>query len=135
MLASAPSDPPDGEGAWKRPAAIGGLVAAGATLGLAIAGHVLRESRAGDFNDACYVSAGAPLSFAGTRDVRCTDLYDGVQGAERLMWGGYVGAAVLGGAGIYLLLTSSRSPEQVARVSFSCAPQLGSPGAACTGRF
>ena len=40
-------------GPWQRTAGVIALVAAGGGLALGIAGHVLREGRAGDFNDAC----------------------------------------------------------------------------------
>ena len=66
----------------------------GGGLALGIAGHVLREGRAGDFNEACYYTGGQAIAFADP-GVDCRGRYDAVQSAETMMLIGYVGAGVL----------------------------------------
>jgi hypothetical protein len=113
-----------------------GLILAGAgvvALGAGVAFHVTRESRAQAFNDAgC-----GELDGSAYGPIGCQGRLDGVQSARNLAIAGYVGAAVLGGVGAVLLLTS-RS-DQPARTSASlsrtvtCAP--GVAGIVCAGQF
>jgi hypothetical protein len=125
----------DQEPAWRRPVAISALAAGGGMLVLGIVGHLLREGRAGDFNERCYHTSGTAFSFDGNPDATCQETYDGVQSAERLMWIGYVGAPVLAAAGLTLLLTGRHGEPRVAGIGFRCGPAAGVYGAVCAGQF
>src|SRR6185503_16119550 len=43
---------------WQRTAGVVSLIVAGGGLAVGVAGHVLHESRAGDFNDVCTIIDG-----------------------------------------------------------------------------
>jgi len=129
--------PPVQDGGARRTA---GLVLAGGgvvALGLGVAFHVIRESRAHAFNDAGCGEMDGRVSGGGD----CQGRFDGVETARNLAIAGYVGAAVLGGAGAVVLLTGRSDPPATASASILrtviCAP--GSDGAGggivCAGRF
>ena len=118
---------------WRRPAALASFAGSAAALALGIGAHVGREGRAHDFNERCYHANGLAASWL--TGVDCQGPYDGVQSAERLMWIGYLGAAVLGGAGVALWLTAPRRAPSPSSAMLRCAPALGLTGAICAGRF
>jgi hypothetical protein len=118
---------------WQRKAGVMSLVAAGGGLAVGVAGSILRHGRGNDFNDACTYYAGQPVPITTTSGADCQGKYDAVQGADRMMWIGYVSAAVLAGAGATLLLIAPRrSPGALAA---ACAPTLASAGMACAWSF
>jgi hypothetical protein len=124
---------------WQRTAGVVSLIAAGGSLALGVAGHVLREGRASDFNDACYYANGQAVAFV-DGGIDCRGRYDAVQGAETMMLIGYVGTGVLAGAGVALLLLAPRGDAGGAgtRASLArgCAPLAGSAaGVVCGGSF
>ena len=137
-MLDAQQDRPPGEGAlpWQRKAGVISLVAAGGALALGIAGHVLREGRAGDFNDACYYAGGQAIAFADP-GVDCRGRYTAVEGAETMMLIGYVGAGVLAGAGAALLALAPRADTRTAHAALArCAPMAGTTnGVVCGGSF
>ena len=128
--------PADSMGPWQRTAGTIALVAAGGGLALGIAGHLLREGRAGDFNDACYYTGGQAIAFADP-GVDCRGRYEAVQSAETMMLIGYVGAGVLAGAGVTLLLLAPRADTHGAHAALArCAPMAGTTnGVVCGGSF
>ncbi len=121
---------------WQRQAGVIALVAAGGALTLGIVGHVLREGRAGDFNEACYQTGGQVMAFADP-GIDCRGRYDAVQGAETMMLIGYVGAGVLAGAGAALLVLAPRADTRAAHAALArCAPMAGTTsGVVCGGSF
>jgi hypothetical protein len=76
--------------------------AALASLAVGVLYHLIRNGHAGDFNTAgCTYGAGKvgdPMGFSGR--------YDEVQLARNVVIGGYGGAALRGGIGAYLWITS-----------------------------
>ena len=100
---------------------------------------MLRQGRAGDFNDVCTYYNGQPVPRdpSSTADFDCRGKYDAVQGAERMMWIGYVGAGVLAGAGVTLLLLAPRAdkPGAVARRAAAARPRSGTTGVVCGWSF
>jgi hypothetical protein len=118
-------------------------VALGATgvaaLAVGVTFHILRESRAGAFNDdGCH-------SFDNmiTGPADCQSRYDGVQTARNLAIAGYAGAALLGAAGAILFFTGGGSSSSGASsattaavdhgLTWQCTPTPA--GVACAGRF
>jgi hypothetical protein len=121
---------------WQLTAGVVSLVASGGALALGIAGHVLREGRAGDFNEACYYTGGRATAFADP-GVDCRGRHDAVQNAETMMLIGYVGAGVLAGAGAALLVLAPRAEMRAAHAALGrCAPMAGTTnGVVCGGTF
>jgi hypothetical protein len=140
--AAAPTIPTSNEAAapadsgWSGRTKVGVAIAAAgvASLGLGIAYQIIREQRAGAFNSHdCGVTADV---VTGPSD--CPSRYDGIKGAQKVAIGGFAGAAVLGGVGIYLILSggSSSSDAVTAHVSLllRCLPAAGF-GVTCAARF
>ena len=129
--ASAPGWP------WQRTAGVVSLIAAGGGLVLGVAGTVLQQGRAGDFNDVCTVPHGSARAtrFVVDEDFDCRGKYDWVKAAERMMWIGYVGGGVLAAAGVTLLLLAPRADQPRALAwAGRCAPtsqRLAGTGVAC----
>ena len=123
---------------WQRTAGVVSLIAAGGGLVLGVAGTVLRQGRADDFNDVCthYMGRPVPIDSSSTMDFDCRGKYDAVKAAERMMWIGYVGGGVLAAAGVTLLLIAPRA-EQTRALAWAgrCAPTLGGNGVACGWSF
>jgi hypothetical protein len=117
--------------AWRRPTAIAALAGAGVALGVGIAFQVIRYGRVNEYND--HPGCGTGLNDDGVPG--CHDLGDSARSAQAFAIAGYAGAAVLGGVGAYLLLSSPGSAEPVATARASCAPAAGAWGLACAGRF
>jgi hypothetical protein len=129
--AAAPADT-----GWSGRTKVGVAIAAVgvASLGLGIAYQVIREQRARDFNSRdCGVTGGVV-----TGPADCPSRYDDIKGAQKLAIGGFVGAAVLGGLGTYLILSggSSSSDALTARAGLRlrCLPAAGL-GVTCAARF
>ncbi|HEY7375006.1 MAG TPA: hypothetical protein VIF57_22780 [Polyangia bacterium] len=118
---------------WQRKAGVISLVAAGGGLAVGVAGSILRHSRGNDFNGACTYFQGQPAPITDTSGADCRGKYDAVQGADRMMWIGYVSAGVLAGAGATLLLLAPR--RQPGAWAARCAPTLASTGVACGWSF
>jgi hypothetical protein len=118
---------------WQRKAGVMSLVAAGGGLAVGVAGSILRHGRGNDFNSACTYYQGQPVPIADTSGADCRGKYDAVQGADRMMWIGYVSAGVLAGAGATLLLIAPR--RQPGAWAARCAPTLPGTGVACGWRF
>jgi len=123
---------------WQRTAGVIAVVAAGGGLALGIAGHVLREGRAGDFNDACYYTGGQAIAFADP-GIDCRGRYEAVQSAETMMLIGYVSAGVLAGAGAALLVFAPHAVADTGAAHAArarCAPMAGTAnGVVCGGSF
>ena len=113
---------------WQRTAGVVSLVVAGGGLALGVAGHVLYESRAGDFNEACTVSNGVPMPAIVGSGVDCRGKRDAVDAAERMMWIGYVGAGVCAAAGVTLVLLAPRADRSAAIAARRCGPMLAAAG-------
>jgi len=122
-----------GDWPWQRKAGVMSLVAAGGGLAVGVAGSILRHSRGNDFNDACTYFNGQPVPITDTSGADCRGKYDAVQGADRMMWIGYISAGALAGAGATLLLIAPR--RQRAAWAVRCAPTLASTGVACGWSF
>ena len=123
---------------WQRTAGVVSLIAAGGGLVLGVAGTVLRQGRADDFNDVCTYHMGqpAPIDSSSMMDFDCRGKYDAVKAAERMMWIGYVGGGVLAAAGVTLLLIAPRADQPRALAwAGRCAPSLGGTGVACGWSF
>jgi hypothetical protein len=111
-------------------AAVGGLVVGTTFL-------VLRNSRAIDFKN-----AGCTTLDDGKQSPVCQSLENREGSALTLGVAGLIGAAVFGGVGAYLFLTSrpaaaSRGGTALSRrtLAFHCLPAAGSEGIACAGEF
>ncbi len=113
---------------WQRTAGVISLVVAGGGLAVGVAGHVLHESRAGDFNDVCSVSGGVPMPVIAESGVDCRGKRDSVDAATRMMWIGYVGAGVFAAAGVTLVLLAPRADRTVAITASRCSPMLAAAG-------
>ena len=105
------------------------MIVAGGGLALGVAGHVLHESRAGDFNDVCTIINGV----ADARDHRvaaldCRGKHDSVEAAERMMWIGYISAGVFAAAGVTLVLLAPRADRPAAIAASRCGPMLAAAG-------
>jgi hypothetical protein len=132
---SAPASPASAAG-WSNRTRVGAGLAAGGAVGLAVGiiYQVIREQRAGTFNsDHCGVTGSLV-----TGPTDCPSRYDNIQGAQKFAIAGFVGAAVLGGVGTYLLLSGgSRSGDAVtarASAGLHCIPAAG-VGVVCAARF
>jgi hypothetical protein len=138
LLPPATDDRPGAaEWPWQRTAGVMSLVAAGGGLAIGVAGTILRHSRGNDFNDACTYFDGQPMPRAATSGADCRGKYDAVQGADRMMWIGYVTGGVLAGAGATLLLLAPRHAQpQAGAVAHGCAPALAATtGVVCEWSF
>ena len=133
---SAHPEPALAAGGWSNRTKVGaGLTAVGAaSLAVGIAYQILREQRAGAFNDHhCGVSGSL---VTGPSD--CSSRHDNIQSAQTIAIAGFVGAAVLGGVGTYLILSggAGAGDAQTARAStgLRCVPAPGL-GVVCAARF
>jgi hypothetical protein len=121
---------------WPRRAGVMSLVVAGGALALGVVGTVLRHNRTADFNDSCTVVGGAPMPRATGTGPDCRGQSDAINGAERMMWIGYVGAGAFAAAGTALLLLAPAATTASGAVARGCAPTLGGTnGVACAWRF
>jgi hypothetical protein len=122
---------------WQRTAGTISLIVAGGGLVLGVAGHVLRQTRAGDFNEDCTTVGGEPVPAIIGSGADCRGKYDAVKGAERMMWIGYVGAGAFAAAGAALLLLAPRQADRGAMAwARGCAPTaVGTAGVACGWSF
>jgi len=96
---AAPS--PDASWSGRRKLATGLAAAGVASLAVGIVFHVVRNGRAGDFNNAGCMSDNGTI----TGPTGCSSRYDDVQQARNFAIGGYAGAAILGGLGAFLWFT------------------------------
>ena len=112
------------------------LIAAGAAgIGTGVGFHIARESRAKAFNrDGCANPNGTVIGPAG-----CQATYDGIQSAGGIALAGYIGGAVLAGAGIVLLYTHRGGTDDAPAARPSEALLVCGPGAglgiSCGARF
>ena len=113
---------------WQRKAGVISLVVAGGALAVGVAGHVLHESRAGDFNDACTVNNGVPMPAIIGSGVDCRAKRDSIDAASRMLWIGYVGAGVFAAAGVTLVLLAPRADGTAAIAASHCSPMLAAAG-------
>jgi hypothetical protein len=113
---------------WQRTAGVVSLIVAGGALAVGVAGHVLHESRAGDFNEICTVSNGVPMPVIIGSGADCRAKRDSVEAAERMMWIGYVGAGVFAAAGVTLVLLAPRADRTGAIAASRCGPMLAAAG-------
>jgi hypothetical protein len=121
---------------WQRTAGVVSLIVTGGGLALGVAGTVLRQSRAGDFNDACTLYGGEPMPRVAGTGPDCRGKYDSVQSAERMMWIGYVSAGVFAAAGATLLVLAPPPRTHQPNVWASrCVPTVGTAGVACGWSF
>jgi len=134
-ISTSPAPRADGT-EWSKRKRIGAGIAAGgaASLAAGIAFQIIREQRAGAFNDNhCGVTGSLFTGPAG-----CSSRYDGVQNAEKIAIAGFIGAAVLGGVGTFLFLSGGNGSSEGATASASsdlhCVPS-GGWGVACAARF
>jgi hypothetical protein len=136
----APEAPPRAEptppsAGWSTQTKVGtGLAAGGAAaLAVGILYQVIREQRAGVFNnDGCHVSGGI---VTGPGD--CQSRYQDIQGAQKWAIGGFAGAAVLGGVGAVLILTgasASNGAVSTRNAGLRCVP-TAALGLICAARF
>jgi hypothetical protein len=116
----------------RRPLGIGLGIAGIGALGVGVAFHLLRESRAGDFNRDCMIND-TTGGITGSPGVNCQSRYDGVQQARNVAIAGYVAAPILLGLGAYLLFTSNHAEASAADhqspsrpLRFACAPAAAS---------
>ena len=109
-----------------------GIAGLGA-LGTGIGFHLLRESRANQFNrDLCSSTNGTVSGKEG-----CQSQYDSIQMARNVAIAGYVAAPILLGISAYLLFSGDSSDSDDAATHtrrLACAPALG-PGLTCAARF
>jgi hypothetical protein len=103
-------------------------------LGTGVGFHLLRESRANQFNrDLCVYSNGMVTGKEG-----CQSQYDSIQMARNVAIAGYIATPILLGVSAYLLFSgdSSDSDDEAAARNrrLACAPALG-PGLTCAARF
>ncbi len=135
---SAHPEPALAAGGWSNRTKVGaGLTAGGAaSLALGIAYQVVREQRAGAFNDHHCGVSGSVVTGPSASD--CTSRHDDIQSAQKIAIAGFVGAAVLGGVGTYLILSggSGAGDALTARAStrLRCVPAPGL-GVVCAARF
>jgi hypothetical protein len=133
---SASAPPAESGAGWSNRKKVGAGIAAGgaASLAVGIAFQIVREQRAGAFNDDHCGVTGSLL----TGPIDCRSRYDGVQNAEKLALAGFIGAAVLGGVGTILFLSGGNAPGDGATASASrsleCVPTAGW-GLVCAARF
>ena len=124
----------------KRPLGIALGVAGIGALGVGVGFHLLRQSRASDFNRDCMINA-MTGAITGTPGVNCQSRYDGVQQARNLAIVGYVAAPILLGVAAYALFSSSSAEPSPADhraashpVQFACAPSAA-PAIICAATF
>lgn len=115
---------------WQKKTGYGLLAGAGVSLVAGVIFHLQRESRAAGFIDAG----------CGTQDLdlrNCRSLRNDVSSAQTIMTLGYVGTAILGGAGALFLWMDAKSSGQMAgtRRKIACAPAVGGMGMTCAGWF
>ena len=133
---SASAVPASSGASWSNRKKAGAGIAAGgaASLAVGIAFQIIREQRAGAFNDEHCGVTGSLI----TGPTDCRSRYDGVQSAEKLAIAGFIGAAVLGGVGTYLLVSGGNTSSETATASAStglhCVPTAGW-GVVCAARF
>lgn len=133
---SASAAPAESGAGWSNRKKVGAGIAAGgaASLAVGIALQIVREQRAGAFNNEHCGVTGSLI----TGPTDCHSRYDGVQNAEKLAIAGFIGAAVLGGLGTYLFLSGGNTPGDAATASSStvlrCVPTAGW-GVVCAARF
>ena len=118
-----PAGPPPSAWTWRRKAGAGLLGVAAASLVLGVVEHVRYFGKASDFKNAG----------CGTNDLSagsgCTSLNDQFNSARTWLVAGYLGAAVLGGAGSYLLwVAPSQGPSQAGLVSTSSGVTINFQG-------
>jgi hypothetical protein len=92
-------------GGWSTRHKIGAAMLAGgaASLAVGIVFHLIRNSRASDFNGAgCTYGDG---NVGGPPTGNCSSRYDDIQSARNFAIGGYGGAALLGGVGAFFSFT------------------------------
>jgi hypothetical protein len=124
----------------KRPLGIGLGIAGIGALGVGVGFHLLRQSRASDFNRDCMINA-MTGAISGSPGVNCQSRYDGVQQARNIAIVGYVAAPILLGAAAYALFSSSPSESSPADhraashpLQFACAPSAA-PAITCAAIF
>jgi hypothetical protein len=135
-----PASPAQGDRAgwsWQRSAGVVSLILAGGALAVGVAGHVLRNGRADDFNELCTYVNGQPMAAVIGSGADCRGKYDAVTGAERMMWIGYVGTGVFAAAGVTLLLLAPERTDRPGALAWArrCGPTLGATGVACGWSF
>jgi hypothetical protein len=113
--------------AWMRPAAIAATAVGGALAGTGVVALVLGSSAAETYNDdaRCFVPG------RGRRDAQCGDERSTAEAMRALAVAGFVGAAVLLGAGVGLF--AATPSERPPRVSLGAGP--GDLGVSLQGRF
>jgi hypothetical protein len=124
----------------KRPLGIGLGIAGIGALGVGVGFHLLRESRASDFNRDCLINS-MTGAISGLPAANCQSRYDGVQQARNVAIAGYVAAPILLGVAAYVLF-SSRSAEPSPAdhraashpLQFACAPSAA-PALTCSATF
>jgi hypothetical protein len=128
---------PATDGSWQRTTGTVALIVAGGGLVLGVAGHVLRQARAADFNDDCTYFGGEPVPAIIGSGADCRGKYDAVKGAERMMWIGYVAGGAFAVAGATLLLLAPRKADTGAMAwARACTPTVvGTAGVACGWSF
>jgi len=133
---SASAAPAESGAGWSNRKKAGAGIAAGgaASLAVGIAFQIVREQRAGAFNDDRCGVTGSLVTGPGD----CRSRYDGIQNAEKLAIAGFIGAALLSGVGTYLYLSGGSAPGDAATASAStglhCVPTAGW-GVVCAARF
>ena len=139
-LVAEPAKSKPGSSQIKRPLGIGLGIAGVAALGVGVGFHLLRQSRASDFNRDCMINA-MTGAISGTPGVNCQSRYDGVQQARDVAIVGYVAAPILLGVAAYALFSSSpaeRTPADHRAASlplqFACAPSAA-PAITCAATF
>jgi len=135
-----PANSDHGASQIKRPLGIGLGIAGIGALGVGVGFHLLRQSRASDFNRDCMINA-MTGAISGTPGVDCQSRYDGVQQARNVAIGGYVAAPILLGVAAYVLFFSSPAEPAPAEhraashpLQFACAPSATS-AIACAATF
>jgi len=124
----------------KRPLGIGLGIAGIGALGVGVGFHLLRQSRASDFNQDCMINS-MTGAISGTPGVDCQSRYDGVQQARNIAIAGYVAAPILLGIAAYELFSSSPAEPSPAdhraashALQFACAPSAA-PAITCAAIF
>jgi hypothetical protein len=124
----------------KRPLGIALGIAGIGALGVGVGFHLLRQSRASDFNRDCMINA-MTGAISGTPGVNCQSRYDGVQQARDVAIVGYVAAPILLGVAAYALFSSSHAESSPADhraashpLRFACAPSAA-PAITCAATF
>jgi hypothetical protein len=122
---------------WQRTAGVVSLIVGGGGLVLGVAGHILRQGRADDFNEVCTYFNGEPTPATIGSGADCRGRYDAVKGAERMMWIGYVGAGAFTAAGVTLLLFAGQRADSPGALAWArrCGPTAGATGVACGWSF